>query len=74
VFAYSVYGYKRGTDEDSQDVSRWPVPEWNLTKAIRWALEQGCDSLVVEQRGTIRAQPGVTHHLCNDHTCPGGCG
>jgi len=70
--SYSVFGYRRD-DEDSTDDVRRQVPEWNLVRAIKWALDRGCDSILVELTGTVRGIPGITHHLCNDPKCPGGC-
>jgi len=74
VSCYSVFAWRRDDETGRDDVTREPIPEWNLTKAIKWALERGCDSILIELTGSMDADRFVTHHLCSDPTCPGGCG
>lgn len=72
VPCYSVFAWRRGDETGRDDVTRAPIPEWNLTKALKWALERGCDSILIELTGSIDAQPNE-RHLCSDPGCPGGC-
>jgi hypothetical protein len=73
VSCYSILGYRRDAPDSRDDLRRTRVPEWNLAKALRWAIRAGCDSVLVELTGTITADRNVTHHFCSDPGCPGGC-
>lgn len=73
VPTYSVFAFRKDDEHGDQDLARRGVPEWNLTKALRWALGHGCDTLVIELSGTADRRPEVTHHVCTDAGCPGGC-
>jgi hypothetical protein len=73
VPAYSIFAWRKNDERGRDDVTRKPIPEPNLTRAIRWALERGCDSILIELTGTMDDDHSVTRHLCSDPTCPGGC-
>ena len=73
VATYNVFAYRKADQSGRDDLTRRGIPEWNLTKALRWALERGCDTVIVELAGTTVAHQTVTHHLCDDPGCPGGC-
>lgn len=73
VPCYSVFAWRRGDETGRDDVTRAPIPEHNLTRAIKWALERGCDSILIELTGNVDDTSFVTRHLCSDPLCPGGC-
>jgi len=51
VPCYSVYAYRKDDPAGRDDVTRAPIPEHNLTRAIKWALERACDSILIEVDG-----------------------
>lgn len=71
VTGYGFYAFRK--DGEGRELRRKDLPEFRLTDATRWALEAGCDTILIEITGTVDAKPGVTHHLCDEPRCPGGC-
>lgn len=76
VTGYGFYAFRK--DGEGHELRRRDLPEWRLTDAVKWALEAGCDTILIEVTGTVFALPGVTHHVCGGDGeppgCPGGCG
>ena len=76
--SWRLYGYRRDTDTAdgaSADLRRERLPRAALLKAVGWALDRGCDTVLLE-RGSDSERPfpaGVVHHVCADSGCPGGC-
>ena len=69
---FNVYAYReRDTDSDER---RDGLPEWKVPQAVKWALDRGHDTVLV-QRGDSRpcCDRLITHHVCRDPWCPGGC-
>lgn len=73
VPCYSFFAYRKNDPGGRDDVKRSPLPEPSLMRAIKWALERGCDSILIELLGTMDTEQFVTRHLCSDPFCPGGC-
>lgn len=70
--AFNVFAYK--THDHGSDLRRDNIPEWNLSKALAWAVAKGCDTILVELADApAQGFRDVTHHLCADSGCPGGC-
>ena len=72
--AFNVFAYSKADGGYEGDLRRDNIPEWNLAKALEWAVGKGCDTILVElAKEPARGRPQVTHHLCADPACPGGC-
>jgi hypothetical protein len=70
--SFSLFAYRRGHDE-VESLRRYRLPHVRLGEAIDWAIGRGADTVLIELDETEPFQPEVTHHLCNDPGCPGGC-
>lgn len=74
VTGYGFYAFRK--DGTGPELRRAGLPEWRLTDATKWALEAGCDTILIEITGDVVATRGVTHHVCGRGEppgCPGGC-
>jgi hypothetical protein len=71
--AFNVYAFNKA-DSSTADLRRRNIPEWNLARAVEWAVGKGVDTILVEiADGAAAADRLVTHHVCADPDCPGGC-
>lgn len=74
VPAFNLYAYAKADDDGENDARRHRIPDWNLERALRWALAKGFDTVLIEVAAEpARGFPGVIHHVCRDPSCPGGC-
>lgn len=72
--AFDVFAYRKDDETLTGDERRQRIPHWNIEKAVRWALERGFDTILIERNPHPATEtPGVIHHLCRDPGCPGGC-
>lgn len=71
---YNLFGYRHDDEEGEKDIQRHGIPHWRLPEAVNWAFSRGVDSLLIDA-GNHRetSTKDVTHHLCTDPHCPGGC-
>lgn len=70
--AFNVFAYR--LHDRASDTRRDNVPAWNLHRLEAWVLRNEFDVLLIEKSDVPAAgRPLVTHHLCNDPACPGGC-
>lgn len=72
--AFNIFAYTRTDDHYNADIRRDNIPEWNLQNALQWAVGKGCDTILIELSDQpASGRPEVTHHVCADAACPGGC-
>lgn len=70
---WSVLAFRKEHDV-GDDERRRGVPEWRLPQAVAWAVSRGFDTVLVELSGEPPSSTRhVTHHVCRDPACPGGC-
>lgn len=70
--AFNIFGY-RHHDRES-DTRKNELPAWNLHRLEAWVLKNGFDVVLIERSDNLaRGRQAVTHHLCSDPSCPGGC-
>lgn len=73
--AFNIYAYAKNDTSYETDERRDGVPFWNLETVVRRFLDNGLDTILIEKHSAPApwTDPNVTHHVCNDPTCPGGC-
>lgn len=68
---YSLFAFANHSDED---IRRERIPEWRIGEAATWAAAKGVDHIHFQRDvGRPSSTRIVTHHLCRDPECPGGC-
>lgn len=71
---FDLFCFMRGDSDGVHDERRDGIPEWKLAQAVNWAVFRGFDTVLVEARNTPPSSTRlVTHHVCSDSRCPGGC-
>ena len=72
---FSVFAFRGAEDPPVSDERRYGVPGWRIGEAVEWALGRGHDTVLVQATPGREASSSrlVTHHVCSDSGCPGGC-
>lgn len=69
---FNVYAYRE--KDTASDERRDGIPRWKVSQAVEWALTRGHDTVLVQAGDTAPSSDRlITHHLCRDPSCPGGC-
>jgi hypothetical protein len=72
VTAFNVFAYRHHAPES--DTRKEELPHWNLHRLEAWIIKNRFDVVLIERSDTpARGRPEVTHHICDDPVCPGGC-
>lgn len=71
---YTVYAFNGSEDPPATDQRRHGIPEWKLPEAVRWAVRRGFDTILIQLSNDAASSDRLmTHHVCSDAWCPGGC-
>ena len=71
---FNLFGYRHDDEDGERDIHRIGIPHWRLSEAVKWAFSRGVDSLLIDAGDNPESSSrDVTHHLCTDPHCPGGC-
>ena len=72
---FSVYAFKSWEEPPAGDERRDGIPHWRIGEAVYWALGRGHDNINIQATPGVPASSSrsITHHVCNDPWCPGGC-
>lgn len=69
---WSIWAYRK--DDEQLEARRVGVPEWRLAQAVNWAVFRGFDTVLIELSiDPPSSTRTLTHHICADPKCPGGC-
>lgn len=73
IRTWSLLAYRKQADVSTDEMRRG-LPEWRLPQAVEWAVARGFDTVMLELTNEPASSTReVTHHVCNDPGCPGGC-
>lgn len=71
---YDVFAFYHRDPDGSRDQYRRGVPEWKLPLVASWIAHHDFDDcLITRSDGKPSSTELVTHHVCSDSVCPGGC-
>lgn len=69
--AFNVLAYNH---HDPEDTHRREIPHWNLHRLVEWVARKDFDVVLIEKSKRPPAgRANITHHVCCDPDCPGGC-